>query len=258
MPADPADSTPQTDKGAHAPRPRARSRPGRMALMRGLAILVWVGMLVFVPFAEKLELEKSFALAIVGCATLILLFATARASFSLLTISLLVITLATASMLKLEFLLTPVLAPDLKYYINLESLDTSAFSAFSGTCSLTPVATWQTLGIATSYSIGGGEAEKLDNTTLLDDVKQELNGQLASQSVSINVNAETFNSAAMALIEAAARAANSLVFRITLKDGSVRVFRGEPSLPGEDVQKGAIGTGSFSVSVKGFVIKTPA
>ncbi|MCC6439212.1 MAG: hypothetical protein IT476_01190, partial [Rhodanobacteraceae bacterium] len=99
MPADPADSTPQTDKGAHAPRPRARSRPGRMALMRGLAILVWVGMLVFVPFAEKLELEKSFALAIVGCATLILLFATARASFSLLTISLLVITLATASML---------------------------------------------------------------------------------------------------------------------------------------------------------------
>ena len=123
MPADPADSTPQTDKGAHAPRPRARSRPGRMALMRGLAILVWVGMLVFVPFAEKLELEKSFALAIVGCATLILLFATARASFSLLNISLLVITLATASMLKLEFLLTPVLAPDLKYYINLESLD---------------------------------------------------------------------------------------------------------------------------------------
>ena len=81
----PADSTPQTDKGAHAPRPRARSRPGRMALMRGLAILVWVGMLVFVPFAEKLELEKSFALAIVGCATLILLFATARASFRLPT-----------------------------------------------------------------------------------------------------------------------------------------------------------------------------
>lgn len=162
-----------------------------------------------------------------------------------------------SGMVQLEGMAVRVDAPATNT-INLESLDTSAFSAFSGTCSLTPVATWQTLGIATSYSIGGGEAEKLDNTTLLDDVKQELNGQLASQSVSINVNAETFNSAAMALIEAAARAANSLVFRITLKDGSVRVFRGEPSLPGEDVQKGAIGTGSFSVSVKGFVIKTPA
>lgn len=162
-----------------------------------------------------------------------------------------------SGMVQLEGMAVRVDAPATNTF-NLESLDTSGFSAFSGTCSFTPVATWQTLGIATSYSIGGGEAEKLDNTTLLDDVKQELNGQLASQSVSINVNAETFNSAAMALIEAAARSATSVVFRITLKDGSVRVFRGEPSLPGEDVQKGAIGTGSFSVSVKGFVIKTPA
>lgn len=141
---------------------------------------------------------------------------------------------------------------------NLETLDTTAFSAFTGTCSFTPVATWSTLGIATSYAIGGGEAEKLDNTTLLDDVKQELNGLLASQSVTINVNAETFNSAAMTLIENAARNATSAVFRITLKDGSVRVFRGEPSLPGEDVQKGSIGTGTFGITVKGFVIKTPA
>ena len=101
----------------------ATRRMGRRLLLRVVALLAFVGMLIFVPLAEKLGLEKAFAVAIVGSATLILLFATARASFSLLTISLLVITLATASMLKLEFLLTPVLAPDLKYYINLESLD---------------------------------------------------------------------------------------------------------------------------------------
>lgn len=140
----------------------------------------------------------------------------------------------------------------------LQALDTTGFSAFSGTCSFTPVATWATIGIATSYSIGGGDAEKLDNTVLLDDVKQELNGLLASQTVQIGVNAETYNSAAMQIVEDAARSAVPAVFRITLKDGSTRVWRGEPSLPGEDTQKGAIGTGSFGVSVKGFVLKTPA
>lgn len=141
---------------------------------------------------------------------------------------------------------------------DLQSLNTTNFSAFTGTCSFTPVATWATIGIATSYSIGGGDAEKLDNTVLLDDVKQEINGLLASQSVSINVNAETFNSQSMQLIEDAARGAQAMVFRVTLKDGSIRCFRGEPSLPGEDVQKGAIGTGSFTVTVKGFVIKATA
>lgn len=140
----------------------------------------------------------------------------------------------------------------------LESLNTTSFSTFTGTCSFTPVATWSTIGIATSYSVGGGEAEKLDNTTLLDDVKQLINGLLAAQTVSINVNAETFNSAAMQLVEDAARASSDVVFRITLKDGSVRVFRGQPSLAGEDVQRGAIGTGTFSVTVKGFVIKAAA
>lgn len=162
-----------------------------------------------------------------------------------------------SGMVQLEGMACRVNAPAANTF-ELESLDTTALSAFTGTCSFTPVATWATLGIATGYNVGGGEAEKLDNTTLLDDIKQELNGLLASQSVSINVNAETFNSAAMALVEAAARNATSIVFRITLKDGSVRVFRGEPSLPGEDVQKGAIGTGSFSVTVKGFVIKAAA
>lgn len=139
--------------------------------------------------------------------------------------------------------------------LSLENLDTTAFPAFSGTALLTPVTAWDTLGEATGFAIGGGEAEKLDDTALIHDVKQELPGLLAAQTVSININAQTSPSVAMQTIENAARNAADLVFRVTYKDGAVRVFRGSPSLPGEDVQKGSIGTGSFSVTVKGFVIK---
>jgi len=36
------------------------------------------------------------------------------------------------------------------------------------------------------------------------------------------------------------------------------VFRAEPSLPGEDVQQGQVGTGSLDMAVKGFVLKLAA
>lgn len=114
---------PGTDDSGPAHSRSPAKRMQRRVLLRGFALVLFVGMVVFVPLGEKLLLEKAYALAIVGTATLLLLLATARVSFALITVSLLAITLATASMFKLEFLLTPVLAPDLKYYINLESLD---------------------------------------------------------------------------------------------------------------------------------------
>lgn len=49
-----------------------------------------------------------------------------------------------------------------------------------------------------------------------------------------------------------------MVFRITTKNGARRIFRGQPSLFGEDVQQGALGTGSFSVTVKGQVLRLAA
>lgn len=78
-------------------------------------------MLACVPLAEKLFAEKVFATAIVGLFTLFLLFASARIAFSLILPSLLFGTLAIASMLKFEFLMTPVLAPDLQYYFNAQT-----------------------------------------------------------------------------------------------------------------------------------------
>lgn len=139
----------------------------------------------------------------------------------------------------------------------LQGLNTTSFPAFTaGT--FTPVSTWGTLAEASSYSIGGGEAEKLNPTTLLDVVRQEENGLLAAQTVTFNLVSQTVNSAVMQAIEDAALSQTKLVFRITLADGSVRVFNGEPSLPGEDVQQGQLGTGTVSVTVKGVVLKGAA
>jgi hypothetical protein len=140
---------------------------------------------------------------------------------------------------------------------DLQGLNTTSYSAFTaGT--FTPVATWATLAAATSYAVGGGEANKLNATRLIDVITQEENGLLAPQTISINLLSEDVNSQALQLIEDAALAQGYLVFRLTLSNGAVRVFRGSPSLPNEDVQQGALGTGAISITVKGVVLKGAA
>jgi hypothetical protein len=140
----------------------------------------------------------------------------------------------------------------------LEDIETTDYGAFTGTCSFIPITAYATLGRITSYSKGGGEGDKLDDTVLLDDIKQELQGLLAAETVTFNLNPATISDTAMQLLRRTARKSGYLVFRITLKDGNVRFFRGQPSLPGEDVQKGQIGTGSFTVTMKGFVCEGAA
>lgn len=141
---------------------------------------------------------------------------------------------------------------------DLQGLNTTNFSTFSGTCNFNPASAWVTLAEATSYSIGGGDAEKLNVTTLIDTIRKEENGLLAAQTLSLNVIAQTVPSAAMALVEAAAQAGTKQLYRITLPDGSLRLCYGEPSLPGEDVQQGGVGTGSMSITVSGFILKLAA
>ncbi len=140
---------------------------------------------------------------------------------------------------------------------NLEDIDTSSYGAFTAG-QFVPVLTWGTLGRTTGYDTGGGGSEKLDNTVLLDDVKQEVQGQGAAQSVTFNLIPATISDTAMTKLRKVARANGYLVFRITLKDGNVRHFRGQPSLPGESVQKGAIASGSFSVTVNGVICEGAA
>jgi hypothetical protein len=138
-----------------------------------------------------------------------------------------------------------------------EGISTVGYGALSGTCSFTPVATWTTLSTSTSYQIGGGEADQIDTTTLLDVVKQSDVGMLAAQSVSFDSFSDP-QLAAMVLLEAAAVSGSYVVMRITFPNGERRVFRGIPSLPGESVAVSAMATGSFSVTVKGRVLKLPA
>lgn len=142
--------------------------------------------------------------------------------------------------------------------VTLEDLDGTGYGALVGTLTVIPIIAWQTLGNALDYEIGGGAANPLDVSVLLDDIAQQENGLLAAQTVNINVRSETISSAAAQRIREVAKANGYLVFRITLKDGNVRVFRGQPSLPGENLPQGAVGSGSFTVTVKGFVLEGAA
>ena len=139
----------------------------------------------------------------------------------------------------------------------LQGLNTTNYTAFvSGL--FRSITSWNTLGEATSYSIGGGASEKLDVTTLADIVRKEEAGLLPVSNVSLNVIAQDSPSAAMQVLEAAVQSQSKVTVRITLGNGAVRIFRAEPSIPGEDVQSGAVGTGSMDFAVYGFVLKLAA
>lgn len=136
----------------------------------------------------------------------------------------------------------------------LKGLNTSSYSDFSGSCSFTPVSSWHVLSECDQYSTGGGEAAELDTTCLIDVVARSENGNLAAQNVTLNIKTTTVPSAGMQAIIDAAKAGASLVFSIVLADGALRVFYGEPSMPGESLGVNAVGTGSLTVRVKGFVV----
>ena len=140
---------------------------------------------------------------------------------------------------------------------NIEGLDTTNFGTFSGSCNFTPVATWLTLSNSTGYTIGGGNADEMDATTLLDTSKKTEFGMNAADTVTIDGFSDS-QLAGRAIVQAAARAGTDVVFRFTLSNGERRVFRGQPSLPGEQMAVNQKATGSFNVAVKGQVMYLPA
>jgi phosphoglycerol transferase MdoB-like AlkP superfamily enzyme len=116
--ADPAQAVASDPETALAARREKRRRGVRV-----FAVIAFIAMLVFVPLGEKLPLEKAYAFVIVGASTMFLLCVTRRITISLLTPALLFSLLKGASMLKLEFLMTPALAPDLEYYLNWQTIE---------------------------------------------------------------------------------------------------------------------------------------
>lgn len=140
----------------------------------------------------------------------------------------------------------------------LQGMSTTAYSAFTGG-NFTPAATWAVLAEATRVAIGGGAGTKLPATTLLDVIDKTEQGNLPAQTVTIDIFSQTSPSAAMLLLITAAQTGGSVLWRVRdTSSGAVRIFYGEPSLPGEDLGVGALATGSFDISVKGYVMSLAA
>jgi hypothetical protein len=161
-----------------------------------------------------------------------------------------------SGMVQLEGQAIRVTAPSTNDF-TLQKVKTTDYAAMTGTCSFFPITSWNTIGSATSVQVGGGDSADVDQTTLIDDLTQLSAGLLAAQTVSVS-QFSNFESAAMLKVAEAALDQTDLVFRLTLKDGQQRVWRGTPSLPGEDMSVGATGTGQFSIKVVGRVIFLPA
>jgi hypothetical protein len=136
---------------------------------------------------------------------------------------------------------------------SIEDVDTTDYSDFvSGT--FVPIATWSTLSQSTQYQIGGGAAKTEDVSCLIDTTEKLLSVKNAAETVTIDIRSLKADNAAMTKIRSVARALGYLVFRITFPEtGEQRLFRGQPSLPGESVAQGATGTGQLSVTVAGHV-----
>jgi hypothetical protein len=133
-------------------------------------------------------------------------------------------------------------------------VDTSPYGPFvSG--SFLPVASWQTLAEATSYTISVGAAQTVDATRVDDIMPRQQRGMLGGYSIALNLLGMSGYSAAFDLIEDAANRGASVVLRITHPDGAVRIANGIPGLAGEDLQLGAIGTSTVAFSVNGYVAR---
>lgn len=139
----------------------------------------------------------------------------------------------------------------------LEDLDTTDYGDFT-VGSFLPVTGWLTISNATEINKAGGDANPLDVSVLLDEIAQQENGLLSPETVSISARLETISNAAMNVIRAAARDQDYVLLRATYKDGNVRVVRGQPSLPTEQVSTGQVGTQAFTLTVKGLWLEGAA
>lgn len=132
--------------------------------------------------------------------------------------------------------------------------ETTSYSTFTaGTFQM--AATWGTLSESAGYGVGGGAANQLDDTRLLDSKTRNVAGNLAPQDVTIDVRNQEIDGTAMNFIGKAARAGTPVLMKISKGAQVLRVFYGVPSLPGEATQAGALASGQFSVTVPGWVVK---
>lgn len=102
-----------------APPPRSL----RVDVLRAFAWCAFGALIVFGPLSENTGAEKIFATALILLTWLLSLFASGRLAFSLLLTSALFGAVEAAGRLKFLYLSTPLLAPDLDYLVNRETLE---------------------------------------------------------------------------------------------------------------------------------------
>lgn len=95
----------------------------RVIALRVFAALAFATMFVFGPLAENTAMEKLFASALVLLSLLFVLFVSARLAFSLVLVALLFGLIEIAGRLKFLYLNTPLLAPDLEYFVNGDTIE---------------------------------------------------------------------------------------------------------------------------------------
>ena len=100
-----------------------RAPQRRTTLLYLLAIEAFAAMLVFGPWNETTRPERIYATVLVGSFTLLVLFLSRRIAFSLLTSAWLFMLIEICSMLKDQYLTTPLVAPDLIYFVNRDTVD---------------------------------------------------------------------------------------------------------------------------------------
>jgi phosphoglycerol transferase MdoB-like AlkP superfamily enzyme len=94
----------------------------RVRALRTFALLAFVTLLVLGPMTEHTWPERMFTATLIFLTLLLMLFATARVAFAILVAALIFGAIELAGVLKFTYLQTPVLAPDLEYFINRETV----------------------------------------------------------------------------------------------------------------------------------------
>lgn len=109
--------------------------PRRVRALRLFALVAFGALIAFGPLTEHTWPERLFTVTLVIATTLCIVFATARIAFALLVAALAFGALIVAGALKFTYLQTPVLAPDLEYFVNKDTIGVIARYPFlAGVC----------------------------------------------------------------------------------------------------------------------------
>lgn len=132
----------------------------------------------------------------------------------------------------------------------IEGIDTTDFPDFASG-EVVGISAWRTLAQATQYQLGGGAPRTEDVGVLLDTVEKLETVKLAAETVTLDLRSLEVDNEALQKIRQIARASGRVVVRVTLAQGAQRIFRGQPSIPGESLTQGATGTGQLQFTVRG-------